>query len=80
MTKTSAISISKKKKNAATKQTPSSTPDVLQTETEISKSWQSVAEVKNLATNCRINPPQKSNNTNTAETSVPQTRINQLER
>ena len=37
VTKTSAISKSKKKKNTTTKQTPLSTPDVLQTETKIQK-------------------------------------------
>ena len=65
VTKTSAISKSKKKKNT--------------TETEIQNLWQSVNDLKNLVKNSSINSPQNSNNTNIAETSTLQTRINQLE-
>ena len=61
LTKTSAISKSKKKKN--------------RTESEIQNLWQSVKDLKNLVKNCSINSPQDSNNTNIVETSVLQTRI-----
>ena len=65
VTKTSAISKSKKKKNT--------------TEIEIQNLWQSVNDLKNLVKNSSINSPQNANNTNIAETSTLQTRINQLE-
>ena len=65
VTKTSAISKSKKKKNT--------------TETEIKNLWQSVNDLKNLVKNSSINSPQNAINTNIAETSTLQTRINQLE-
>ena len=65
VTKTSAISKSKKNKNT--------------TETEIKSLWQSVNDLKNSVKNSSINSPQNSNNTNIAETSTLQTRINQLE-
>ena len=65
VTKTSAISESKKKKNT--------------TETEIQNLWQSVNDLKNFVKNSSINSPQNANNTNIAETSTLQTGINQLE-
>ena len=65
VTKPSAISNSKKKKNT--------------TETEIQNLWQSVNDLKNLVKKCSINSPQNSNNTNITETSVLQTGVNQLE-